>query len=56
MYLSIGYAVVLGISCLLQWTDTSRGIEVGKLKGYRYDLEYKLLGEYIEPLKDLLWP
>jgi DUF917 family protein len=43
------HVVVLGIACSPRWTETPRGIEVGGPKGYGYDLEYKPLGEYVEP-------
>lgn len=43
------HVVVLGIACSPRWSETPRGIEVGGPKGYGYELEYKPLGQYVEP-------
>lgn len=43
------HVAVLGIACSPRWTETARGIEIGGPKGYGYDLEYKPLGEHVEP-------
>ena len=43
------HVAVLGVACSPRWTETARGIEIGGPKGYGYDLEYKPLGEHVEP-------
>lgn len=45
-----GYQViVLGITCSPRWTETPRGLAIGGPKAFGYDIEYKPLGEYVEP-------
>lgn len=45
-----GYRVtVLGITCSPRWTDTPAGLAIGGPKAFGYDVEYKALGEYVEP-------
>ncbi|KAH9818123.1 Hydantoinase A-domain-containing protein [Teratosphaeria destructans] len=40
---------VLGITCSPRWTETEAGIQIGGPKAFGYDIEYKALGEYVEP-------
>ena len=40
---------VLGITCSPRWTDTPAGLAIGGPKAFGYDIEYKPLGEYVEP-------
>ncbi|KAK4542745.1 hypothetical protein LTR36_006121 [Oleoguttula mirabilis] len=40
---------VLGITCSPRWTDTPAGLAIGGPKAFGYDMEYKPLGEYVEP-------
>lgn len=45
-----GYRVtVLGITCSPRWTETPAGLAIGGPKAFGYDVEYKALGEYVEP-------
>ncbi|ODN83362.1 hypothetical protein L202_01517 [Cryptococcus amylolentus CBS 6039] len=41
--------IVIGITAAPQWTDTPRGLELGALPAFGYDLPYKPLGEYVKP-------
>jgi DUF917 family protein len=40
---------VIGITCSPRWTDTPAGLAIGGPKAFGYDIEYKPLGEYVEP-------
>ncbi|KAK5121095.1 hypothetical protein LTR85_005579 [Meristemomyces frigidus] len=40
---------VLGITCSPRWTETPAGLAIGGPKAFGYDIEYKPLGEYVEP-------
>ena len=40
---------VLGITCSPRWSDTPAGLAIGGPKAFGYDIEYKALGEYVEP-------
>lgn len=46
-----GYQViVLGITCSPRWTETPQGLAIGGPKAFGYDdVEYKPVGEYVEP-------
>ncbi|OWZ57476.1 hydantoinase [Cryptococcus neoformans c45] len=41
--------IVIGITATPQWTDTPRGLELGALPAFGYDLPYNPLGEYVKP-------
>ncbi|WVQ67482.1 uncharacterized protein L199_005682 [Kwoniella botswanensis] len=41
--------IVIGITAAPQWTDTPRGLELGSLTAFGYDLPYKPLGTYVKP-------
>ncbi|WWD16126.1 hypothetical protein CI109_100551 [Kwoniella shandongensis] len=41
--------LVLGITAAPQWTSTPRGLELGALPAFGYDVPYVPLGEYVEP-------
>lgn len=41
--------IVIGITAAPQWTDTPRGLELGALPAFGYDLPYNPLGEYVKP-------
>lgn len=41
--------LVIAISAAPQWTDTPRGLELGALPAFGYDLPYIPVGEYVEP-------
>ncbi|WVW84309.1 hypothetical protein I302_106343 [Kwoniella bestiolae CBS 10118] len=41
--------IVIGITAAPQWTDTPRGLELGSLTAFGYDLPYKPLGVYVKP-------
>ena len=43
------YVVVIGITCSPLWVNTPEGIKIGGPGAFGYDLEYKALGEYVEP-------
>lgn len=41
---------VLGITCSPRWSDTEAGVRIGGPGAFGYDdIEYKALGEYVEP-------
>jgi len=40
---------VLGITCSPRWTETPAGLKIGGPTAFGYDIEYKPLGEYVEP-------
>lgn len=40
---------VLGITCSPRWSSTKKGLEYGGPEAFGYDIEYKPLGEFIEP-------
>ncbi|KAK5128102.1 hypothetical protein LTR08_004194 [Meristemomyces frigidus] len=40
---------VVGITCSKRWTETAAGLAIGGPKAFGYDIEYKPLGEYVEP-------
>ena len=40
---------VIGITGSPRWTDTPAGLAIGGPKAFGYDIEYKPLGEYVEP-------
>lgn len=40
---------VLGITCSPRWSDTEMGLKIGGPGAFGYDIEYKALGEYVEP-------
>ncbi len=42
--------LVLGITAAPQWTSTKRGLELGALPAFGYDVPYTPLGEYVEPV------
>lgn len=46
-----GYRVtVLGITCSPRWSDSEMGLKIGGPGAFGYDdIEYKALGEYVEP-------
>ncbi|WVF71087.1 hypothetical protein IAT40_005884 [Kwoniella sp. CBS 6097] len=41
--------IVIGITAAPQWTDTARGLELGSLPAFGYDIPYSPLGEYARP-------
>ncbi|WVQ99771.1 hypothetical protein IAU59_006913 [Kwoniella sp. CBS 9459] len=41
--------LVIGITAAPQWTDTARGLELGSLTAFGYDIPYSPLGEYVKP-------
>ena len=41
--------LVLGIAAAPQWTETERGMELGSLKAFGYDVPYEPLGVYVKP-------
>ena len=41
--------LVMAISAAPQWTDTPRGLELGALPAFGYDLPYIPIGEYVQP-------
>ena len=41
--------LVLGVVAAPQWTDTVRGLEIGALPAFGYDLPYEPLGKYVKP-------
>jgi len=41
--------LVLGITAAPQWTSTKRGLELGALPAFGYDLPYEPLGTYVQP-------
>lgn len=42
--------LVLGITAAPQWTSTQRGLDLGALPAFGYDVPYVPLGEYVQPL------
>lgn len=40
---------MLGTVGAPQWTDTERGLELGSLKAFGYNLPYEPLGVYVKP-------
>ncbi|WRT68137.1 uncharacterized protein IL334_005112 [Kwoniella shivajii] len=42
--------IVIGITAAPQWTDTPRGLELGALPAFGYDIPYSPLGTYVKPL------
>ena len=40
---------VLGITCSPRWTETPKGLEIGGPQAFGYNIDYKPLGEYVEP-------
>ncbi|KAI4847535.1 DUF917-domain-containing protein, partial [Aureobasidium sp. EXF-8845] len=43
------YVIVVGITCSPLWSNTPEGLKIGGPGAFGYDLEYKALGEYVEP-------
>ncbi|OCF31991.1 hydantoinase [Kwoniella heveanensis BCC8398] len=41
--------IVIGITAAPQWTDTARGLELGSLSAFGYDIPYRPLGRYVKP-------
>ena len=41
--------LVMAINAAPQWTDTPRGLELGALPAFGYDLPYNPVGEYVKP-------
>ena len=41
--------LVVGITAAPQWTATPRGLEIGALPAFGYDLPYRPLGKYVQP-------
>ncbi|ORY30778.1 putative hydantoinase [Naematelia encephala] len=41
--------LVLGVTAAPQWTDTPRGLEIGALPAFGYDIPYEPLGKYVKP-------
>jgi DUF917 family protein len=41
--------VVLGMTAAPQWTSTQRGLDIGALPAFGYDIPYVALGEYVRP-------
>ncbi|WVQ78564.1 hypothetical protein IAT38_000650 [Cryptococcus sp. DSM 104549] len=41
--------IVIGVTGAPQWTSTKRGLELGALPAFGYDLPYEPLGEYVKP-------
>ena len=41
--------LVLGITAAPQWTETQRGLDLGALPAFGYDLPYVPIGRYIRP-------
>ncbi|BEJ14153.1 hypothetical protein CspHIS471_0313270 [Cutaneotrichosporon sp. HIS471] len=41
--------LVLGITAAPQWTTTERGLQLGALPAFGYDVPYSPLGEYVQP-------
>lgn len=41
--------LVLGITAAPQWTSTQRGLDLGGLPAFGYDMQYEPLGEYVTP-------
>ncbi|KLT44591.1 putative hydantoinase [Cutaneotrichosporon oleaginosum] len=41
--------LVLGITAAPQWTSTKRGLELGALPAFGYNVPYTPLGEYVQP-------
>ena len=39
----------MGVTAATQWTDTPRGLEIGALPAFGYDLPYVPLGKYVKP-------
>ena len=42
--------LVLGITAAPQWTDTQRGLDIGALPAFGYDIPYRPIGTYVKPL------
>ncbi|BEI86528.1 hypothetical protein CcaverHIS002_0608150 [Cutaneotrichosporon cavernicola] len=42
--------VVLGMAAAPQWTGTQRGLDLGALPAFGYDIPYVALGEYVRPM------
>jgi DUF917 family protein len=40
---------VIGITCSPRWTDTEYGLQIGGPGAFGYDVQYKPLGQYVEP-------
>jgi DUF917 family protein len=43
------HVIVVGITCSPLWSNTPEGLKIGGPGAFGYDLEYKALGEYVEP-------
>lgn len=42
--------LVLGITAAPQWTETQRGLDIGGLKAFGYDMPYVPIGTYVKPM------
>ena len=40
---------VIGITCSPRWTETAAGLAIGGPTAFGYDVDYKPLGQYVEP-------
>lgn len=42
--------LIVAVTAAPQWTDTQRGLDIGALPAFGYDLPYIPIGEYVKPV------
>jgi len=42
--------LIIAVTAAPQWTDTQRGLDIGSLSAFGYDIPYVPIGGYVKPV------
>jgi hypothetical protein len=42
--------LIVAVTAAPQWTDTQRGLDIGSLSAFGYDIPYAPIGGYVKPV------